>query len=328
MKLHLHSVVNTEHPDVNSQQNQFQNSLTTMITDNLPSLVNNSEMPQARAFTDISVKNVTVVVGSIAGISILSFIMIAALVSWHCCRTRANRAKMYCLNSMHKVEKCKISKLSMLPKRDSVVFLSLKPSQLYETCIIKSKPYLCENMSLSLKTQQSAMNNILSHKEVERNHSDPNKDEQINNHINENIDTVSDGLVNITNLMLWSYNTLKDSSPSSPLKKSINHCLSCNDLNLSTSPLNQLIVAEDNYVKKSQSLPSWGLQLRPASTGDEMEEIFSKLNFTKKRRNRMRNDSAAAIALNKSRSSLFQIDDKDLLVDNEVVVVYDERTAL
>ncbi|XP_023229487.1 uncharacterized protein LOC111629807 [Centruroides sculpturatus] len=252
--------------------------------------------------------------------------MIAALISWHCCRTRANRAKMYCLDSMQQVEKCKISKASAPSKRDSVVFLSLKPSQLYETCVVKSKPYLYEDMSLSsIKAQQNSANITFNSKTFEKSNSDLKKDEQINNHLTEKIGTVSDGLVNVTNLMLWSYNSLKDSSTSS-LRKSLSHCVSCNDLNLSSSS-NQS-VAEENYVKKSQSLPLWGLQSRPASTGDEMEELFSKLNFTKKRRNRMRNDSAAAIALNKSRSSLFQIDDKDLLVDNEVVVVYDERTAL
>lgn len=46
----------------------------------------------------------------------------------------------------------------------------------------------------------------------------------------------------------------------------------------------------------------------------------------------MHNDSAAAIALNKSRSQFihfpFMHKDTDSLVDNEAVVVYDERTAL
>lgn len=41
----------------------------------------------------------------------------------------------------------------------------------------------------------------------------------------------------------------------------------------------------------------------------------------------MRNDEAAIIALSKSRSQFFN-KDTDTLVDNEAVIVYDERTAL
>lgn len=52
-----------------------------------------------------------------------------------------------------------------------------------------------------------------------------------------------------------------------------------------------------------------------------------KVNFSKKRKNRMRNDEAAIIALSKSRSQ-FLHKDTDSLVDNEAVIVYDERTAL
>lgn len=56
------------------------------------------------------------------------------------------------------------------------------------------------------------------------------------------------------------------------------------------------------------------------------------MNFSKKRKNRMRSDSAAAIAVNKSRTNYHTIPfahkDTDSLVENEAVVVYDERTAL
>lgn len=60
--------------------------------------------------------------------------------------------------------------------------------------------------------------------------------------------------------------------------------------------------------------------------------IMFQISFSKKRKNRMRNDSAAAIALNKSGTSPFQLPflhkDTDSLVDNEAFVVYDERTVL
>lgn len=42
----------------------------------------------------------------------------------------------------------------------------------------------------------------------------------------------------------------------------------------------------------------------------------------------MRNNEAAIIALSKSRSQFFHHKDTDSLVDNEAVIVYDERTAL
>lgn len=43
----------------------------------------------------------------------------------------------------------------------------------------------------------------------------------------------------------------------------------------------------------------------------------------------MRNDEAAIIALSKSRSQFLHANkDTDTLVDNEAVIVYDERTAL
>ncbi|BES88812.1 Hypothetical protein NTJ_01619 [Nesidiocoris tenuis] len=79
---------------------------------------------------------------------------------------------------------------------------------------------------------------------------------------------------------------------------------------------------------KTQSLPACVRnKTRPLSTADDVSELYAKVNFSKKRKNRMRNDEAAIIALSKSRSQ-FLHKDTDSLVDNEAVVVYDERTAL
>jgi len=79
---------------------------------------------------------------------------------------------------------------------------------------------------------------------------------------------------------------------------------------------------------KTQSLPACVRNKpRPLSTADDISELYAKVNFSKKRKNRMRNDEAAIIALSKSRSQ-FLHKDTDSLVDNEAVVVYDERTAL
>lgn len=50
-----------------------------------------------------------------------------------------------------------------------------------------------------------------------------------------------------------------------------------------------------------------------------------QVNFSKKRKNRMRKDEAAIIALSKSRSGH---DSDSLVLAGTAVVVYNERTAL
>ncbi|XP_059608221.1 uncharacterized protein LOC132256057 [Phlebotomus argentipes] len=81
---------------------------------------------------------------------------------------------------------------------------------------------------------------------------------------------------------------------------------------------------ESSY--RTRSLPSWGkgAKQRPVSTTDDLEELYAKVNFSKKRRNRMRNDEAAIIALCRSRSQNLSV----LPLEREGIVVYDERTAL
>ncbi|CAN7993014.1 unnamed protein product [Ixodes hexagonus] len=90
---------------------------------------------------------------------------------------------------------------------------------------------------------------------------------------------------------------------------------------------------------KTRSLPSWGRsKQRPLSTEDDIGELYAKVNFSKRRKNRMRNDSAAAIAATRSHHQQRYLtpfhtlpsahNDTDSLVDNEAVVVYDERTAV
>lgn len=97
---------------------------------------------------------------------------------------------------------------------------------------------------------------------------------------------------------------------------------SCSSKEAYLSPFN------GGLILKTQSLPACVRnKSRPLSTADDLSELYAKVNFSKKRKNRMRNDEAAIIALSKSRSQ-FLHKDTDSLVDNEAVVVYDERTAL
>lgn len=78
---------------------------------------------------------------------------------------------------------------------------------------------------------------------------------------------------------------------------------------------------------RTRSLPSWGKnnKQRPVSTPDDLETLYAKVNFSKKLRNRMRNNEAAIIALCRSRSQNLST---QLCPEQEAVVVYDERTAL
>lgn len=52
--------------------------------------------------------------------------------------------------------------------------------------------------------------------------------------------------------------------------------------------------------------------------------IHTQVNFSKKRKNRMRNDEAAIIALCRSRSQNLQ----GMPLERDGIVIYDERTAL
>ncbi|KAH7981998.1 hypothetical protein HPB52_002580 [Rhipicephalus sanguineus] len=100
------------------------------------------------------------------------------------------------------------------------------------------------------------------------------------------------------------------------------------------------VYGSNDLTLKTRSLPSWGrAKQRPLSTEDDLSELYAKVNFSKRRKNRMRNDSAAAIAATRSFQnqqcylSPFHTlpsahTDTDSLVDNEAVVVYDERTAV
>uniref|UniRef100_A0A182PZX2 Uncharacterized protein n=1 Tax=Anopheles farauti TaxID=69004 RepID=A0A182PZX2_9DIPT len=99
-----------------------------------------------------------------------------------------------------------------------------------------------------------------------------------------------------------------------------------------TTANNGNVINDDNEgdtstTYRTRSLPSWGKnKQRPLSNADDLEELYAKVNFSKKRRNRMRNDEAAIIALCRSRSQ--NLAALPIATDQDAVVVYDERTAL
>lgn len=84
---------------------------------------------------------------------------------------------------------------------------------------------------------------------------------------------------------------------------------------------------------RTRSLPSSVRnKQRPLGCEEDLDQLYAKVNFSKKRKNRMRHDEAAIIAISKSRSQFLDKmaaeQDEDALVDNEAVIVYNERTAL
>jgi hypothetical protein len=87
-------------------------------------------------------------------------------------------------------------------------------------------------------------------------------------------------------------------------------------------------IDENSTAYKTRSLPSKNKQ-RPVSSIEDLDELYSKVNFSKKLRNRMTNNEAKIIAFCRSRSQNLQPNNNGGTSDTkEAFVVYDERTAL
>ena len=87
---------------------------------------------------------------------------------------------------------------------------------------------------------------------------------------------------------------------------------------------------ENPNAYKTRSLPSKNKQ-RPVSSIEDLDELYSKVNFSKKLRNRMTNNEAKIIAFCRSRSQNLALSGSGGGgggPKEEAFVVYDERTAL
>lgn len=86
---------------------------------------------------------------------------------------------------------------------------------------------------------------------------------------------------------------------------------------------------ENPNAYKTRSLPSKNKQ-RPVSSIEDLDELYSKVNFSKKLRNRMTNNEAKIIAFCRSRSQNLSLagNSGSGAAKEEAFVVYDERTAL
>lgn len=87
----------------------------------------------------------------------------------------------------------------------------------------------------------------------------------------------------------------------------------------------------DSVNYKTRSLPSKN-KPRPCSSIEDLDDYYSKVNFSKKMRNRMTNDEAAIIAFCRTKSQNISSAGNCLRAikgdDDDAVVIYDERTAL
>ena len=88
------------------------------------------------------------------------------------------------------------------------------------------------------------------------------------------------------------------------------------------APIQSSSTSNLNDSKRTQSLPSRNKQ-RPVSSIEDLDELYAKVNFCKKSKNRMRNNQAAIIARSRSQNIA-----QFLQQSEDAFVVYDERTAL
>ncbi|XP_076316142.1 uncharacterized protein LOC143228734 [Tachypleus tridentatus] len=278
-------------------------------------------------------RDLTILVGAAIGALGLMLILAVAVLAWHCCCQKTVDEKEY--SCKDQLEDGKIVKQtgSGIIQSESMVFVGVKKevdnnnrplphSQLVS--VEDDKRVKQTHNNASMKPRPLSQPVRLSH--------DALLDSQVRG-CDPSESALPDVGVDISQVILSSipentvrnYYCLKDMPP-------LSECSSYDGLDELNGLTHQFIMTPDT-IMKTRSLPAWGhSRLRPLSTEDDLNELYAKVNFSKKRKNRMRNDSAAAIAVTKSQNSFlilpFIHKDTDSLVDNEAIVVYDERTAL
>lgn len=284
-----------------------------------------------------------ILVGAAAGGFVLMLTLLG-LVVWRCCQHQKDKEKQYCFQkSVEEIERRPPNNNSLKSRtsNDSVVFIGTTRS----VCTSHLKPQdddeetgrtsncISRSQSAPLKGKELCNSSLKATMPKRRPHSQPLRYSSTDitfaphlhhaqQHTYPQRHTLDGQLPGIPEIRLLSTETLDSESQSSSY--------SAYDFPF---PQHHLQIDPNSATLKTRSLPTWvRSRPRPLSTEDDLNELYAKVNFNKKRKNRMRNDSAAAIALNKSRSQFihfaFMHKDTDSLVDNEAVVVYDERTAL
>ncbi|XP_067124609.1 uncharacterized protein [Centruroides vittatus] len=300
---------------------------------------------EPRVFLGFSINDLPILIGAAVGAAGLIIIILFAIIVWHCCRIRQRHDKGYYIDGSCPEDGCtrKLGSTNIV-QSDSVVFLGVSSGrsdrvQPVETRTVVYQGTLTRSQSVPLKEQtvpetKSAIKKRPVSQPVQFPlasliHCTSTKAQTLpsayTRHMPEKIYYATLGLPSIPEVALRSCEYLQDIAV-------YNQFASCNALDESCH-YTCLYPVNPDLTMKSRSLPTWGrCRPRPLSTEDDLNELYAKVSFSKKRKNRMKNDSAAAIAMNKSRSTFVAIPfthkDTDSLVDNEAVVVYDERTAL
>ncbi|XP_025017101.1 probable serine/threonine-protein kinase DDB_G0272254 [Tetranychus urticae] len=302
-------------------------------------------------FFGINDRDIPILIGAAAGAIGLIIIILAAILAWYCCQYGIRRQKSsYRLDEENeKWASCSNFGSGVFADNDSVIFTG-----------IENIPNQCvkgHNIRRSLSTQIHLVN--------------PNRDKQFDSIAA--LDTINPSSEQGYLSNAEATNQLRQSESANvnvcDTNNRCNNQINDNQVNNSSNSNNVNYNVEDEdeynlddkyrYNSKSQlysevvnaysditidgtnlrtrSLP-WKKNSTEADESNKLANNQTKLNFTKKRANRMRNDSAAAIALNRSGATPTHspyltketdcLVDNDSLIANEAVVVYDERTVL
>ncbi|XP_076311787.1 uncharacterized protein LOC143225735 isoform X2 [Tachypleus tridentatus] len=280
---------------------------------------NITEMPQVVHKWHLD-KKFTIFVGAAIGALGLCVVLVVAVLVWNCCYQRTLRQKFSLTEE--KEPKCVRESESGMVQSESVVFLGGDSTQQCLTHVIESdklfelsSPEDTEKESVIGRPRSRPLQ--LSPVHLDKFQLYPEKDTETSS----TRGSTSRALSRIPEINIHGHKHLSD-------LPNFGECTSYEVLN-NPKHFNRLRVVNQEVTMKTRSLPLWG-RSKVTLDDDGRSELFSGMNFSKKRKNRMRNDSAAAIALNRSMTSFPQLkhQDTESLVDNETVVVYNERTAL
>uniref|UniRef100_A0A1E1X9M4 Uncharacterized protein n=1 Tax=Amblyomma aureolatum TaxID=187763 RepID=A0A1E1X9M4_9ACAR len=263
-------------------------------------------------------RDLPILIGAAMGAVGLIVIILAVVVVWHCCTKKTNNDKAYVVENLSRSSSISRPPAASMVQSDSVIFLSAKSRHPTGTRLNGNTPdgaSSVESMSQLHFGRHGYMGDVGGTRPlsecgvhtVDVPYVQPSSAASLDGEVTLQVPSLSQ-------CSSYSHRGLEDSYYS--------------------------IYGSSDLALKTRSLPSWGrAKQRPLSTEDDLSELYAKVNFSKRRKNRMRNDSAAAIAATRSFQhqqcylSPFHTlpsahTDTDSLVDNEAVVVYDERTAV
>ncbi|KAK8769769.1 hypothetical protein V5799_013769 [Amblyomma americanum] len=263
-------------------------------------------------------RDLPILIGAAMGAVGLIVIILTVVVVWHCCTRKTNNDKAYVVENLSRSSSITRPPAASMVQSDSVIFLSAKSRHPTGTRLNGNAPdgaSSVESMSQLHFGQHSFMGDVGGTRPL------------------------SECGVHTVDVPYAQPSSAASLDGEVTLQvPSLSHCSSYSHRGLEDSYCS--IYGSSDLTLKTRSLPSWGrAKQRPLSTEDDLSELYAKVNFSKRRKNRMRNDSAAAIAATRSFQhqqcylSPFHTlpsahTDTDSLVDNEAVVVYDERTAV